>query len=68
MATDSIKMVTTTVDSEYLDNFHLLVADQTGNNSLKFYCPQIDANAFNYDKGIRSGSWRSFVLGGLSTS
>ncbi len=54
MATDSIKMMTTTVDAEYLDNFHLLVADQTGNNSLKFYCPQIDANAFNYDNLILS--------------
>ena len=52
MATDSIKMMTTTVDSEYLDNFHLLVADQTGNNSLKFYCPQIDANV-SFSHGSR---------------
>lgn len=54
MVDNSINMPTSTVNSEYLDNFHLLVCNQTGNNSLKFFCPQIDANAFNYDNLVLS--------------
>lgn len=54
MAVNNFKMPTATVDPEYLDNFHLLVHDQTGNNSLKFFCPLIDSNAFNYDSLILS--------------
>lgn len=54
MAVNSINMPTSTVDPEYLDNFHLLVHNQAGNNSLKFFCPLIDANAFNYDNLILS--------------
>lgn len=54
MAVNNFKMPTATVDPEYLDNFHLLVHDQNGNNSLKFFCPLIDANAFCYDSLILS--------------
>lgn len=52
MKRDKIPSVSATVDPEFLDNFHLLLTDQTENNTLKFYCPQIDANAFNYDNLI----------------
>ena len=54
MATNSTYMPTSTVDPDFLDNFHLLVDHQDGHNSLKFFCPQIDANAFNYDNLILS--------------
>lgn len=50
----STRMPTSTVDPEFLDNFHLLVDDHTGKNSLKFFCPQVDANAFNYDNLVLS--------------
>ena len=52
MKRDKIPSVSATVDPEFLDNFRVLLIDQTGNNTLKFYCPQIDANAFNYDNLI----------------
>ncbi len=44
MKRDKNPSVSATVDPEFLDNFHLLLTDQTGNNTFKFYCPQIDAN------------------------
>lgn len=54
MAFNNINVPTATVDPEYLDNFHLLVHNQTDKNSLKFFCPLIDANAFNYDNLVLS--------------
>ena len=44
----------TTVDDEFLDNFHLIVDENSGNSKLKFFCPYIDANTLNYDKLIIS--------------
>ena len=54
MAINSTNIPTTTVDPDYLENFYLLVDHQSGNNSLRFFCPQIDANAFNYDNLVLS--------------
>lgn len=44
MKRDKNPSVSATVDPEFLDNFHLLLTDQTGNNTFKFYCPQIKAS------------------------
>lgn len=54
MAITSTNIPISTVNPEYLDNFHLLVNNQSGNNTLKFFCPLIDANAFNYDNLVLS--------------
>lgn len=48
------KKINVTVNEEFLDNFHLLVDEKKDNTQLKFYCPLIDANAFNYDNLIIS--------------
>lgn len=44
----------TTVDKDFLGNFHLLVSENSGKNVLKFFCPYIDANSMNYDNLIIS--------------
>lgn len=44
----------TTMDKDFLDNFHLLVNENEGKNVLKFFCPYIDANSMNYDNLIIS--------------
>lgn len=49
MGEDITQNISTSVSKTFLDNFHLLHTDSTANNSLKFYCPLVDANAFNYD-------------------
>lgn len=48
------KKINVTVNEEFLDNFHLLVDEKKDNTQLKFYCPLVDANAFNYDNLIIS--------------
>ncbi len=49
MGVNNSHTISTTVSADFLDNFHLLLDNQNEKNSLKFYCPQIDANSFNYD-------------------
>ncbi len=39
----------TTMDADFLDNFHLVVSETQNNRSLKFFCPLVDANSLNYD-------------------
>ncbi len=46
--------LSTTIDDGFLDNFILITNEQRNNNNLKFYCPIIDANAFQYDSLINS--------------
>ena len=41
--------IVTTVDNDFLDCFHLLYNEKHNNNTLKFFCPYIDANSMNYD-------------------
>lgn len=41
--------IQTTVDEDFLENFNLLVEENTNQGKLKFFCPQIDSNAFNYE-------------------
>ena len=38
--------IQTTVDEDFLENFNLLVEENTSQGKLKFFCPQIDSNAF----------------------
>ena len=40
--------IVTTVDNEFLENFHLLYNEKHDNNTLKFYCPYIDANSMSF--------------------
>ena len=46
--------IVTTVDNEFLENFHLLYNEKHDNNTLKFYCPYIDANSMSFDSLIDS--------------
>lgn len=46
--------IVTTVDNEFLENFHLLYNEKHDNNTLKFYCPYIDANSMSFDSLINS--------------
>ena len=46
--------IVTTVDKEFLENFHLLYNEKHDNNTLKFYCPYIDANSMSFDSLIDS--------------
>ena len=46
--------ISTTVDSDFLDNFHLIVNEDRGQSKLKFFCPLIDANSLNYENLIIS--------------
>lgn len=49
MGEDITQNISTSVSKTFLDNFHLLHTDSTATNSLKFYYPLVDANAFNYN-------------------
>ena len=51
---ENSNMISTTVDDDFLDNFHLIIESNLQNSNLKFYCPLIDANAFNYESLIIS--------------
>ena len=44
--------ISTTVDSDFLDNFHLIANEDRGQSKLKFFCPLIDANSLNYENLI----------------
>lgn len=46
--------IVTTVDNEFLENFHLLYNEKHDNNTLKFYCPYIDANSMSFESLINS--------------
>ena len=46
--------IVTTVDNDFLDNFHRLYNEKHDNNTLKFYCPYIDANSMSFDSLINS--------------
>jgi len=46
--------ITTTMNEDFLENFHLLVDEKKDNTQLKFFCPLVDANTFNYDNLIIS--------------
>ena len=48
------KIPKTTVEKDFLDNFHLVTEKKNGKQSLKFFCPLIDANEFNYEGMIVS--------------
>ena len=51
---ETSNMISTTIDEDFLDNFHLIYESNSQKSKLKFYCPLIDANAFNYDGLIMS--------------
>ena len=40
--------------NDFLDNFNPLYNDKHDNNTLKFYCPYIDANSMSFDSLIDS--------------
>ena len=44
----------TTVETDFLDNFHLIVDTEQNQSRLKFFCPIIDANSLSYDRLIIS--------------
>ena len=46
--------ISTTVDAEFLDNFHLVVDEERDQSKLKFFCPLIDANSLSYERLIIS--------------
>jgi hypothetical protein len=46
--------VNTTVETDFLDNFHLIVDTEQNQSRLKFFCPIIDANSLSYDRLIIS--------------
>lgn len=51
---DKQSTINTTVDTDFLDNFHLIVDEVRNQSKLKFYCPLIDANSLSYDSLIIS--------------
>lgn len=46
--------INTTIELDFLDNFHLIVDDTRNNSRLKFFCPIIDANSLSYNRLIIS--------------
>lgn len=46
--------IETTIEADFLDNFHLIVDEERGQNKLKFFCPLIDANSLSYESLIIS--------------
>ena len=46
--------VNTTVESDFLDNFYLVIDTEENQSRLKFFCPIIDANSLSYDRLIIS--------------
>lgn len=43
------QFLSTTVNEDFLANFHLVYENLSDRNKLKFFCPLIDANSLNYD-------------------
>ena len=48
------RTISTTVETDFLDNFHLIVDEERDQSKLKFFCPLIDANSLNYESLIIS--------------
>ena len=48
------RTISTTVETDFLDNFHLIVDEERDQSKLKFFCPLIDANSLNYESIIIS--------------
>lgn len=47
--TQDNQFLSTTMEEDFLDNFHLVYENDNDTKKLKFFCPLIDANSLNYD-------------------
>lgn len=47
--TQDNQFLSSTMEEDFLDNFHLVYESANDTKKLKFFCPLIDANSLNYD-------------------